>query len=73
MATDLLAQAEAQHRTATRLEDTARQLSRGARDRATPVPPIGVAREQVRMMRDLSEAQRTLLDEFERQLSGAGN
>jgi hypothetical protein len=73
IATDLLAQAEAQHRTATRLEDAARQLSRGVRDRATPVPPISVVREQVRTMRDLSEAQRTLLDELERQLSGTGN
>ncbi len=73
IATDLLAQAEAQHRTATRVEDAVRQLSRGTRDRATTLPPIAVVREQVRVMRDLFEAQRTLLDELERQLSGASN
>jgi hypothetical protein len=73
IATDLLAQAEAQHRIATRLEDAARQLPRGVRDHATPLPPIAVVREQFRVMRDLLDAQRTLLDEFERELSGAGN
>jgi hypothetical protein len=73
IATDLLAQAEAQHRIATRLEDAARELPRGVRYHATPVPPIAVVREQFRVMRDLIEAQRALLDELERELSGAGS
>jgi hypothetical protein len=60
IATDLLAQAEALHRSATRLEHSVRHRARGTRDR-----------EQVRAMRDLFEAERVLLDELERELSGA--
>ena len=71
IATDLLAQAEARHRTATRLESSIRQRSRGTRDRASVMPPIEQVREQVRAMRDLFEAERALLDELERELSGA--
>jgi hypothetical protein len=40
IATDLLAQIEARHRAATRLQEAARQLSRGARDRASASPPM---------------------------------
>ena len=69
IATDLLAQSEAQLRTATRLEDSARQLVRGRR--ATVVPPIDQVRGQLRVLRDLFEAERALLEEFERNLSGA--
>jgi len=69
IATDLLAQTEAQLRTATRLEDSARHLVRGGR--ATVVPPIDQVRGHVRVLRDLFEAERALLDEFERNLSGA--
>jgi hypothetical protein len=69
IATDLLAQAEARHRTATRLESSVRQLSRGPRDR--PSVSIEHIREHVRAIRDLIEAERTLLDELERELSGA--
>ena len=71
IATDLLAQSEAQLRTATRLENAARHLVRGGR--ATIVPPIDQVRGQVRMLRDLFETERALLDEFERELSGAAN
>jgi len=67
IATDLLAQTEAQHRTAIRLEDT---LRRGARDRATR-PPTDLVRDQLRVLRDLFEAERGLIDELERQLSSA--
>jgi hypothetical protein len=70
IATDLLAQAEAQHRTATRVEQSVRQLSRVARDRSAR-RPVEQVRKQVRAMRDLSEAARVLLDELERELSGA--
>ena len=69
IATDLLAQTEAQLRTATRLEGSARQLVRGGR--ATVIPPIDQVRGHVRVLRDLFEAERALLDEFERNLSGA--
>jgi hypothetical protein len=74
--TDLLAQAEAQHRAAVRLEQCVRKQSRpatllGARDRARGVPPIEQIREQTRAMRDLFDAERGLLDELERELAGA--
>lgn len=67
IATDLLAQTEAQLRTATRLEDAARHLVRGSR--APIVPPIDQVREQLRVMRDLFETERALLEDFERNLS----
>jgi hypothetical protein len=73
IATDLLAQTEAQQRTAIRLEQSARELSRNTRDRAGAAPPIGLLREQLRAMRDLFEAERALLDELERELTGASN
>ena len=68
IATDLLAQIEARHRAATRLQEAARQLSRGARDRATATPPMNQLRDQLRVMRDLFDTERALLDEFEREL-----
>ena len=71
IATDLLAQAEAQHRSATRLEHSVRQRLRGTRDRASGMPLMEQVREQVRAMRDLFEAERALLDELERELAGA--
>ena len=72
IATDLLAQAEAQHRTATRLEAALRQLSRDirvARERATVTPGVDQVREQIRVMRELVDAERALLDELERELA----
>ena len=72
IATDLLAQAEAQHRMAARLEHAARQLSGGARERVPVVPPIDRVRDQLRVMRDLFDAERVLLEEFERELAGGG-
>ena len=71
IATDLLAQIEAQHRVATRLEDTTRQLGRGGRDRGSIAAPVEVLRAQIRALRDLLDSERALLDELEEQLSGA--
>jgi hypothetical protein len=71
IATDLLAQVEAQHRSATRLEHSVRQLSSAARDRSiSALMPVHQIRDQVQRLRDLFEAERALLDEFERQLTG---
>ena len=78
IATDLLAQAEAQQRAAVRLEQSVRQharastlLAAGARDRASVVSPIEQIREQARALRDLFDAERGLLDELEREIAGA--
>jgi hypothetical protein len=68
IATDLLAQIEARHRAATRLQDAARQLSRGARPRASATP-MNQLREQLRVMRDLFDTERALLDDLEREVS----
>jgi hypothetical protein len=68
IATDLLAQAEAQHRAASRLEQSVRQH---LRDRQGVVQPIEQIREQMRAMRDLFDAERILLDELERELRTA--
>jgi hypothetical protein len=73
IATDLLAQVEAQRRTATRLELAARVVTRGVHDPMTIPPTLGLLRDHVRAMRDLFEIERGLLDEFERELSGASN
>jgi hypothetical protein len=71
IATDLLAQTEAQHRTASRLEQTVRHHSRVARDRAGVGLTLDQMRAQIRAMRDLFDAERGLLDELERELAGA--
>jgi hypothetical protein len=76
IATDLLAQAEAQHRAAVRLEDALRQLQRDGRaprDRGSVTPPIDVARAQARALRELVDAECGLLEELERQLAAASN
>jgi hypothetical protein len=70
IATDLLAQAEAQHRTASRLEQSVRQHSHTARDRSNAAPTLEQVRTQMRAMRDLLDAERVLLDELERELAG---
>jgi hypothetical protein len=71
IATDLLAQAEAQHRTASRLEQSVRQRARAPHDRAGIAPTVEQIREQMRALRDLFDAERVLLDELERELSTA--
>jgi hypothetical protein len=73
IATDLLAQSEAQHRTATRLDLALRQLQpdvRTPRDRANVTPPIDMVRLHVRTLRDLFDTERALLDELEREIAG---
>jgi hypothetical protein len=75
IATDLLAQTEAQHRTASRLEQTVRHHSRAERNRTSVGLTLDQIREQMRAqisaMRDLFDAERVLLDELERELAGA--
>jgi uncharacterized protein YicC (UPF0701 family) len=61
---DLLAQIEAQHRAATRLERTARLLSTGV-DLASPLQRL---HEHMHAIRELFEGERTLLEELERML-----
>ena len=73
IATDLLAQLEAQHRTATRLDVALRHLkqdTRPPREPANTAPAIDMVRIHVRTLRDLFETQRALLEELERELSG---
>ena len=73
IATDLLAQSEAQHRTTTRLDVALRQLqhdTRALRERASARPAIDVVHVHVRTLRDLFETQCALLEELERELSG---
>ncbi len=72
IATDLLAQSEAQHRTATRLESGLRQVSREARlarDRNRAAPLIDAVRDQMRALRELVDAECSLLEELERALA----
>jgi hypothetical protein len=74
IATDLLAQSEAQHRIAIRLEHTLRQLlrdTRQARERGTVAPAVELVREQLHAIRDVVDAERALLDEIEREIAGA--
>jgi hypothetical protein len=73
IATDLLAQSEAQHRTTTRLDVALRHLkpdTRTTRDRASATAAVDTVRIQVLALRDLFETQRALLEELERELSG---
>ena len=67
IATDLLAQSEAQLRTATRLEESVRHFVRGGR--APVAPAIHQVRERLHTLRDLFDAERALLEEFEQQLT----
>ena len=76
IATDLLAQSEAQHRTATRLDTALRQLSRdsrGPREHVSVGRAVEIVRAHVRTLRELFDTERALLDELERELAGASN
>lgn len=73
IATDLLAQSEAQHRTATRLDLALRQLqqdTRSPRDRASVTPAIDTVRLHMRTLRDLFDTECALLDELDREIAG---
>jgi hypothetical protein len=70
-ALDLLAQAEAHHRVANRLEVATRVLARGAETRGTfDAAHLRTVREQVTALGDLSTTNRNLLSEFTRELDG---
>lgn len=71
LALDLLAQAEAHHRAANRLEVATRSLAlaRGAQTRsAFDMDQVRQVRAQVIALEDLSTANRNLLTEFNREL-----
>jgi hypothetical protein len=73
IATDLLAQSEAQHRTVTRLDSALHHLLRDtgkSLERASAAPAIDLVRAQVRTLRALFETECALLEELERELSG---
>jgi hypothetical protein len=68
-ALDLLAQAEAHHRAANRLEVATRVLARGAVSRGTVDPThVRQVRAHVAALDDLSTTNRHLLSEFSREL-----
>jgi len=71
IATDLLAQSEAQHRCARRLDEAARQLARLARERGGIGPALDLLRERLAAMRGMVDSERALIDELERELAGA--
>ena len=70
IATDLLAQAEAHHRNASRLEQSVRQHVKGEQ-RVAAVPPLQQIRDHVRALREVFDAELVLLNELERELAGA--
>ena len=73
IATDLLAQSEAQHRTATRLDAALRQLqqdTRIPRERPGTTASIEAARAHVRTLRELFDTECALLEELEREIAG---
>jgi hypothetical protein len=68
-ALDLLAQAEAHHRVANRLEVATRVLARSASSRGIVDPThVQQVRAQVTALDDLSRTNRNLLSEFNREL-----
>jgi hypothetical protein len=69
LALDLLAQAEAHHRAANRLEVATRSLARGAQTRGSfDADQVRQVRAQAIALDDLSTANRNLLTEFSREL-----
>jgi hypothetical protein len=69
LALDLLAQAEAHHRVANRLEVATRVFAHGAPERRKADPAqIRQVREQVTALEDLATTNRNLLTEFTREL-----
>jgi hypothetical protein len=69
LAVDLLAQAEAHHRAANRLEVATRNLARGAQTRGSfDMDQVRQVRAHVIALEDLSTANRNLLIEFSREI-----
>jgi len=71
IATDLLAQSEAQQRTARRLEEAARKLAHIVRERGGAGPGLELLRSHIAAMRAVVDGERALLDELEREIAGA--
>lgn len=69
LALDLLSQTEAQHRAARRLEVVTQRLSNGPRERrGYDAQKANQVRQQLNMIRDMADVQRTLLRDFDREL-----
>jgi len=73
IATDLLAQSEAQQRTARRLEESARKLAHIVRERGGVGPGLDLLRSHIAAMRVVVDGERALLDELERELAAASH
>jgi hypothetical protein len=73
LASDLLAQSEAQQRTGRRLEAAVQLLAAAARDGGVSSDLIGEVQSHVESMRRLVDTEAALLADFERELSGAAN
>jgi hypothetical protein len=73
IATDLLAQSEAQQRSARRIDNAARQVVRLARERGSVGPALELLREHLAAMRAVVDSERALIEELDRELSGASN
>lgn len=68
-ALDLLAQAEAHHRVANRLEVATRELARGAETRGTfDMAQLRQVHEHIAALENLSAVNTNLLSEFSREL-----
>ncbi len=66
LATDVLAQSEARQRAARRLQQTAHDVRQSIRERGGfDALQMQKLRDQTARMRELGEAERSLLDEFE--------
>lgn len=74
LATDVLAQSEARQRAARRLHQTAHDMTQSIRN-AGGVDALQMQklREHTTRMRELGDAERTLLDEFESTLAQLGS
>lgn len=69
LALDLLSQTEAQHRAARRLDEATQSLSNGIRERgAYDAQKANHLRQQLNLIRDMADVQRTLLRDFDREL-----
>lgn len=73
LASDLLAQSEAQQRAARRLEAAVQLLAASAREGTVSSDLIGEVQSYVESIRRLVDTEATLLADFERELSGASN
>jgi hypothetical protein len=69
IALDLLSQTEAEHRAARKLEQATKLLAQAVRQRGLcDEQKAHLVREHLNAIRDMSDVQRTLLREFDREL-----